>query len=183
MSITVSMPRDVDALFKEAALEGARQAAVALAAKHGFDVEEAHRFLGTEVKVVRKRGPSPKAKPASSDDEEAPKTVKDAKKTKKTKKEADPTKPKRGTTGYLVFGKSVRAEVTQELSAELDGEKPASTAVTKAIAARWSALGDEQQALFKLQATELNEEGKPNVAGAIVSYGSNVDEELDVLSE
>ena len=112
----------------------------ALAEKYGFDVEEANRFLAaSDVKIVRKRGPSPKKE-------------KDAK--KEIKQKADtPDKPKRAKTGYLLYADEVRAEVKAELMAEIgEDQKLKPQDVVKAIAARWKAEDAEVKAEWNSKA-------------------------------
>ena len=116
------------------------QAVNALAEKYGFDVEEANRFLAaSDVKIVRKRGPSPKKE-------------KDAK--KEIKQKADtPDKPKRAKTGYLLYADEVRAEVKAELMAEIgEDQKLKPQDVVKAIAARWKAENAEVKAEWNSKA-------------------------------
>ena len=101
------------------------------------------------MKLVRKRGPSPKTTP----DE----------KTKPKKAVGD--KPKRGKTGYLLYADEVRAEVRAELEAEVaEGEKLKPQDVVKAIAARWKAedqdIKDEWNAKAKTPQTSDDEAAK-----------------------
>ena len=125
------------------------QAVAALAEKYNFDADEANRFLGeTEIKIVHKRGPSPK---------------KDKEEKKATKSKPDKTdKPKRGKTGYLLYADEVRTEVKMQLEAELgDDEKLKPQDVVKAIAARWKEedqeVRDEWNAKAKTPATSDDE--------------------------
>ena len=124
MAATIMMPQQIESSIREMCADAMGQAVTALAEKYGFDAEEANRFLATEVKIVRKRGPSPK-------------TVEE--KTKgKPKKAADPNKPKRAKTGYLLYSAEVREEVRSELESELEeGTKLKPQDVVRAIAARW----------------------------------------------
>ena len=126
MAATIMMPQQIEVAIREMCSDAMSQAVAALAEKYGFDQEEANRFLATsDVKIVRKRGPSPKPDKDSK---------KDAKKEAKSKTD----KPKRGKTGYLLYADEVRAEVKAELEAELpDDEKLKPQDVVKAIAARW----------------------------------------------
>ena len=130
MTTTIMMPQQIDQAIREMCGDAMTQAVAALAEKYNFDAEEAHRFLGsTEVKLVRKRGPSPK-------------TVGDEKTKTKTKGATKVTadKPKRGKTGYLLYADEVRAETRAELEAELEeGDKLKPQDVVKAIAAKWKA--------------------------------------------
>ena len=145
MAATIMMPTQIESSIREMCTDAMTQAVAALAEKYGFDADEANRFLAeTEVKIVHKRGPSPKAE----------------KETKKaTKAKADKAdKPKRGKTGYLLYADEVRAEVKAELEAELgDDEKLKPQDVVKAIAARWKEedqeVRDEWNAKAKTPAT------------------------------
>ena len=140
MSTTIQMPNAIEASIYEMVQDARTQVVGALAKKYGFDLEEATRFLvDSELKIVRKRGPSPKTT--------------DKKATKAAAKE---DKPKRAKTGYLLYADEVRAEVRAELEAELeDGQKLAATEVVKAIAARWKDEDKETQEEYKARAKEL----------------------------
>ena len=61
MAATIMMPQQIEVAIREMCSDAMSQAVAALADKYGFDQEEANRFLATsDVKIVRKRGPSPK---------------------------------------------------------------------------------------------------------------------------
>ena len=63
MSATIQLPTDValSPALPSYAFVAINQAVAALAEKYGFDAEEANRFLDIpNLKLVRKRGPSPK---------------------------------------------------------------------------------------------------------------------------
>ena len=124
------MPQQIDQAIREMCCDAISQAVATLAEKYGFDAEDANRFLSSsEVKLVRKRGPSPKAVP------DAPTKGKGKKATKSTE-----DKPKRGKTGYLLYADETRADTRAELEAELgEGEKLKPQDVVKAIAAKWKA--------------------------------------------
>ena len=111
------------------------QAIATLSDKYGFDADEASRLVNLdELKIVRKRGPSPK----KADE----KPVAKSKASPKSKKD-DPEKPKtkRGPTGYLMYASAVRPDVRAEMEAELEeGTKVKPQEVVKAIAAKWKAL-------------------------------------------
>ena len=149
MSATIMMPTQIESAIREMCTDAMSQAVAALAEKYGFDAEEANRFLtNSDVKIVRKRGPSPKKE----------------KETGKSKSKAKPDadKPKRGKTGYLLYADEVRAEVKAELESELeDGEKLKPQDVVKAIAARWKAedqeVRDEWNAKAKTPVTSDDE--------------------------
>ena len=130
--------------------DAVNQAVAALAAKYGFDAEEALREVnGGEVKLVRKRGPSPKRDTEKS--------------VKKQKKVAD--KPKRAPTGYLVFQKYIRPETVEEMTLLLeDGEKLKPQAVVKAIAAKWQDLSGEERAGWMTKAKRESNVPQPSPA-------------------
>ena len=121
----IMMPQAIDSAIKEMCGDAMTQAVAALADKYGFDAEEANRFLDTSsLKVVRKRGPAPKEEKAT--------------KSKAKSKQETGDKPKRGKTGYLLYGDEVRAEVKASLTAELEeGEKLKPQDTVRAIASRW----------------------------------------------
>lgn len=109
--------------------------------------------------------------PPASDDEATPsappptpkkETKKEAKKEakkdakKEAKKEAGESSeaPKKRQSGYLLFGKEMRADIKAAMEAELEqGEKLKPQAVVTEIAAQWKALSDEEKA-------EWNEKAK-----------------------
>ena len=133
MSATIMMPTVFDEAIRTMCGEAVSQAVAALAEKYGFDAEEATRELNLgELKLVRKRGPSPK--------KETEKSV-----AKKAKKEDKP-KTKRPPTGYLLYAADVRPAVKEELTEALEEDqklKPQAT-VTE-IARRWKSLSEEER--------------------------------------
>jgi len=135
MSASIQMPVAIDSAIKEMCADAMTQTISALAEKYGFDVEEATRHLNLdELKLARKRGPSPKK---AEDKKESKKAGKKA--TKKDKDSGDDKpKVKRAPTGYLMFCNEHRAAVKVELEKELkEGEKyQAKDAVTK-LAVMW----------------------------------------------
>jgi hypothetical protein len=137
---SIMMPNAFDQAIKEMCGDAVSQAVAILADKYGFDTEEANRFLDPEgLKLVRKRGPSPK------------KDIGD-KKAKKANKDGSP-KPKRAKTGYLLYADSVRPVVKEELMAELEEDaklKPQAT--VSEIAKRWKALPEEEREWWNTQA-------------------------------
>ena len=153
MSATIMMPAQIESSIREMCSDAMSQAVSVLAEKYGFDADEANRFLAdSDVKIVRKRGPSPKLS-------------KDTGKSK-SKAKPDADKPKRGKTGYLLYADEVRAEVKAELVSELeDGEKLKPQDVVKGIAARWKAedqeVRDEWNAKAKTPSTSDDEAEKP----------------------
>ena len=122
------MPTQFDQAIKAMCSEAVTNAVAVLAAKYGFSAEEATRELNLgDLKLQRKRGPSPKAE-------------------KPVAKKAKEDKPKRAKTGYLLFADDVRAEVRAELELALEAEtklKPQD--VVREIAARWKALEQSER--------------------------------------
>ena len=141
MAATIMMPQQIEVAIREMCTEAMSQAVAALADKYGFDLEEANRFLASsDVKIVRKRGPSPKPEKESK---------KDAKKEAKSKTD----KPKRGKTGYLLYADEVRDEVKAVLLANLgDDEKLKPQDVVKTIAAKWKAEDEDVRAEWNAKA-------------------------------
>ena len=93
-------------------------------------------------------------KPTKADKAEKAEKADKAEKGKKVEKPKSKTKdtpessdaPKKRQSGYLLFGKEMRAEIKAELEAALDeGEKLKPTAVVSEIATRWKALGDDEK--------------------------------------
>ena len=149
MSATIMMPAQIESSIREMCTDAMSQAVSVLAEKYGFDAEEANRFLAdSDVKIVRKRGPSPKK------DKETGKS--------KSKAKPDADKPKRGKTGYLLYADEVRPEVKAELESELeDGEKLKPQDVVKAIAARWKGEDEATRADFNARAkTPVTSDGE-----------------------
>ena len=128
------MPNAIEGAIKNMCEDAVTQAVAALAAKHGFDVEEALRELNLgDLKLVRKRGPSPV--------EKSPRGKKSG---------GDKPKVKRGPTGYLLYAAEVRPEVREEMTGALEeGTKLKPQLVVTEIAARWKALSEEEQAAWK----------------------------------
>ncbi len=125
---TIMMPQQIETAIREMCSETMAQTVAALAQKYGFDADEANRFLDTQaIKIVRKRGPSPKKE-------------NDTKSSTKSKKETGDniTKTKRGKTGYLLYADKMRSKIQEQLISKLeDGEKLKPQAVVVAIAAAW----------------------------------------------
>jgi len=146
----------MDLALKSMMEDAVTQAVSALSEKHGFDLEDALRDLNlNEIKLVRKRGPSAKSE-------------------KKGKKaSADKPKSKRGTDGYKVFSKEVRAEVKSDLEkAAEEGVKVTPQQVQTELGSRWSALSLEEQAVYKTKATEIN-----SAASSLVASEASSDED------
>jgi nitrate/nitrite-specific signal transduction histidine kinase len=121
-------------------------------------------LLKTEVpqEVVKPKSKSKKTKEETSEDELEVKKPKKEPKEPKVKKSKDETtsddedkpKKKRGTTGYILFSKSVRDEVITKLS--VGDEKPKNTEIMKQQAAMWAELGAEEKAEWTAKANEIN---------------------------
>ena len=146
------MPATLDESIRACCTEAVGQAVAALAAKYGFDAEEAERELNLgEMKIQRKRGPVSKKSVAKAE-----------KKAKKTAKVVDPDKPKKRLTGYLLFSKEMRPEVKAALEEQLEeGEKLQSKTVVAALAAAWKELSTEEQAEWKEKAAKPEPEPEP----------------------
>ena len=144
MSATIMMPAAFDDAIRAMCSEAVTQAVTALAAKHGFDVEEALRDINVgDLKLVRKRGPSPKT--------EKVKSV--AKKSKKSDNTDGKVKTKRAKTGYLMFQADARSATKDELTADLgEGEKLKPQSVVIAIAAKWKAISEDERAIWNAKA-------------------------------
>jgi len=98
-----------------------------------------------------------KTPPSSEGEDEAPKPKKKETKTKTKKDEAsasvEAAPKKKGTTGYLQFGKEMRPEIKAEMEAELEeGVKLKPQLVVTEIANRWKALDDDEKALWNEKA-------------------------------
>ena len=149
MSCTITMPAALDESIRACCADAVGQAVAALAAKYGFNAEEAERELNLgEMKIQRKRGPVSKKSVAKAE-----------KKAKKAAKVVDPDKPKKRLTGYLLFSKEMRPEVKAALEEQLEeGEKLQSKTVVAALAAAWKELSAEEQAQWKEKAAKPEEE-------------------------
>ena len=141
------MPNQIESAIREMCTDAMSQAVAVLAEKYGFAAEEANRFLSSsDIKLVRKRGPSPKTVP------DAPAKGK-GKAKKETKSDDDKPKAKRSKTGYLIYSDNVRADVRSSLESGVEeGEKLKPQDVVKAIAARWKEEDDETRAEWNAKA-------------------------------
>ena len=144
----ITMPQAIDSAIMEMLNNAQEECVKVLADKYNMDLDDAMRQIG-DLKLVRKRGPAPKNSmtKSSSDDDT------------KTKAKAKPKeKIKRAKTGYLLFIANIRDKVTTELQAELDEDKKVmSKDVTRAAAARWQELDDDEKEEWKTKAKELAE--------------------------
>ena len=147
---TINMSPAIQTAIISMCKEAIEGAVALLAEKHGFDKEEAMRTVGDEIKLVNKRGPSPK--PSVE------------KKEKKSDKSDKPDKPKRQKTGYLLYSDSIRQDVKKELQDKLaEGEKLKPQDVVKVIAERWKNEPDQVKADWNSKAktpVTSDDEGK-----------------------
>lgn len=151
-ALTITMHTDEE-VIRTACVDTANQVVAALAAKYGFDVDEAARELNlAEIKIQRKRG-APVKKPVK----------------KKAKDDDGKPKAKRAPTGYLLFQASIRPEVKaaledeRRIAADDSGEeqpKLQPQAVITAIAAAWKAESDEVRAGWNAEAKEKKAESE-----------------------
>ena len=155
-ALTITMHSD-DEVIRTACIDTASMVVAALAAKYGFDLEEATRELNLgELKVQRKRGAPAKKSVA-----------------KKTKDVEGKPKAKRALTGYLLYAASVRAEVKAALLDELlddaqqRGDEPGKLqpqSVVTAIAAQWKELTDEGRELGNQEAKDKKAESEASAS-------------------
>ena len=140
------MPGAIESAITEMCADAVTQAVAVLSTKYGFDAAEAQRDLN--LGKLKIKGSATKA-------------------SSKNTATADKPKTKRGLTGYLLYTKELRPEVTAEMQAELgDGEKLKPQNVVTAMAARWKALGDDEKAEWsakaKSQSTSDDEADAPS---------------------
>jgi hypothetical protein len=157
------MPNAMDLAIKSMMEDAVTQAVTALSAKHGFELDVALRDLNLgELKLVRKRGPSPKAE-----------------KSKGKKASADKPKKKRGTNGYLQFSDAHRPEVRSEMEGKLEeGAKLAPQDVVKELGARWKAASAEEQTIWNDKAKEIND-----AASSVATSAASSETSSPALSE
>ena len=134
----VQMPAALTSAIQDLHSQTVMTCADALAAKYGFDPEEAKRFLAASDGLATKSGGKVKASKGKTKVVEA------------TGDEA--SKPKRAKTGYLVFMSEMRPTVTQEMILEGDVEKVQPQEVIKELARRWKALSEDEKEHWKTKA-------------------------------
>ena len=135
-----TMPTSFTDAVNDMKSQAVSQAVTVLAEKYGFSKEDALR----ELKV-------------STVESKTEKAVK--KETKKKGEKAEKgEKGKRALSGYQVFMKHMRPEVSKEMDNNLaDGEKLKPKEVLTELGARWKALTDSEKDEWKAKATELKE--------------------------
>ena len=132
-----TMPTSFTDAVNDMKSQAVSQAVTVLAEKYGFSLEDALR----EVKV-------------SKVEAKAEKAVK--KKAEKAEKGEKGEKTKRALSGYQVYMKHMRSEVSKEMEADLEeGEKLKPKDVMTELGARWKALSDSEKDEWKTKATEL----------------------------
>ena len=130
-----TMPTSFTDAVNDMKSQAVSQAVTVLAEKYGFSKDDALR----ELKVSKVETNTEKA-------------VK--KETKKKGEKAE--KGKRALSGYQVFMKQMRPEVSKEMDNNLaDGEKLQPKDVMTELGARWKALSDSEKDEWKTKATEL----------------------------
>jgi hypothetical protein len=162
MSQTIMMPSSFDQAVKEMCATAVSQAVAALAEKYGFDQEEALRELNVgDLKIVRKRGPSPKKETGA----------------KKAKAADGSPKAKRAKTGYLLYADDVRSAVQAELTSKLEeGAKLKPQDTVKGIAARWKAEDPEIRTMWAARAKGEHEPAPVAAASADVEMEEEEEE-------
>ena len=136
-NMMTTMPTSFTDAVNDMKSQAVSQAVTVLAEKYGFSLEDALR----EVKV-------------SKVEAKAEKAVKGAK--KKAEKPEKGEKTKRALSGYQVYMKHMRSEVSKEMEADLEeGEKLKPKDVMTELGARWKALSDSEKDEWKTKATEL----------------------------
>jgi alkyl hydroperoxide reductase subunit AhpF len=139
-NMMTTMPTSFTDAVNDMKSQAVSQAVTVLAEKYGFSLEDALR----EVKV-------------SKVEAKAEKAVKGAKKkAEKAEKGEKGEKTKRALSGYQVYMKHMRSEVSKEMEADLEeGEKLKPKDVMTELGARWKALSDSEKDEWKTKATEL----------------------------
>ncbi len=134
----VQMPAALTSAIQDLHSQTLMTCADALAAKYGFDPEEAKRFLAASGGLATKSGGKVKASKGKTKVVEA------------TGDEA--SKPKRALTGYLLFQGEMRPTVKEEMIFEGDVVKVKPQEVVKELARRWKALSDGEKEDWKTRA-------------------------------
>tara|TARA_B110000037_G_C16936978_1_gene431057 strand:+ start:150 stop:566 length:417 start_codon:yes stop_codon:yes gene_type:complete len=137
------MTPTIENSIKEMIASAMEQQVVALAEKYKFDVEEARDHMKIcDIKFVKGRAVSPK---------------KETKKDKKTNN--DTPKEKKAMTGYMLFSKEHREEVTEKAKSTLkEGEKYQASGTVKTLGAMWTALSKEEQVKWNEKAHAAKDE-------------------------
>ena len=118
-----------------------------LALKYEFDFNQAMASLDITTDPVVAKPTKDNAKKTKDDEKLAKKAAKEAKDAAK----AD--KPKRATTGYLVYSKEMREQVKAALTAKLEGDaKLKPQEIVKELGNMWKSLTADQQLLWNTKA-------------------------------
>ncbi len=133
---TLDIPPALTSAIEQLNVQTRMACADALAAKYGFDSEDAKRFLASSG------GSSSKAKGKTKG------------KAKVAEASADGAAPKkRPQTGYLLFASEMRPTVKTEMAADLgEDEKVPPQEVVKELAKRWKALEQDEREAWKARA-------------------------------
>ena len=139
-NMMTTMPTSFTDAVNDMKSQAVSQAVTVLAEKYGFSLEDALR----ELKVSKVESKTEKA-------------VK--KETKKKGEKAEKgEKAKRALSGYQVYMKQMRSEVSKEMEADLeDGKKLQPKEVMAELGTRWKALTDSEKDEWKAKATQLKE--------------------------
>ena len=122
-----------------------------LAVKYEFDFNQAMASLDITTDPVVAKPTKDNAKKTKDDEKLAKKAAKEAKDAAK----AD--KPKRATTGYLVYSKEMREQVKIGLTAKLEGDaKLKPEEIVKELGNMWKSLTADQQLIWNTKAIIYN---------------------------
>ena len=118
-----------------------------LSVKYEFDFDEAMASLDVKADPVVAKTTKDNAKKIKDDEKLAKKAAKEAKDAAK----AD--KPKRATTGYLVYSKEMREQVKAALTAKLEGDaKLKPQEIVKELGNMWKSLTADDQLVWNTKA-------------------------------
>ena len=163
MSATIMMPAALELSIKSMCDDAVAQAVAILAEKHGFDSENAMRDVNaTPIKLVRKRGPSPKSEKKLGE---------------KTKKVDDKPKTKRAPSGYNLFMKATRPLAKKDLEEVAAGAKVAPSEVMTELGARWKALIQADRDTWNQTAKDAKEIASSTASSLVSSVVVSEDEE------
>lgn len=140
-----TMPTSFTDAVNDMKSQAITQAVSVLAEKYSFSLEDALR----ELKVSKVEAKAEKA------------VKKEKKETKKVEK------TKRALSGYQVYMKQMRSDVSKEMEKNLeDGKKLSPKDVMTELGARWKTLTDAQRDEWKAKATELKDKESSASEGA-----------------
>tara|TARA_R110002074_G_scaffold172331_1_gene334890 strand:- start:3669 stop:4085 length:417 start_codon:yes stop_codon:yes gene_type:complete len=137
--MTPAIENSIKEMIASGIASAQEQQVVALAEEYKFDVEEGRKvFKVKDIKFVKGRAVSPN----------------------KGKKVVDDTpKVKKAMTGYMMFSKEHRDDVTEKAKSALkEGEKYQASGTVKTLGAMWSALSKEKQIVWNDKAQAVKDE-------------------------